>query len=36
MPRSDVQKKDDLLDLGRLTLVSAWAAEGKDRVQVAE
>ena len=35
VPRSDITKKDELLDMARLTLVSAWAADGKERVQIA-
>ncbi|MDP6424568.1 MAG: GGDEF domain-containing protein, partial [Planctomycetota bacterium] len=35
VPRTGVNRKDDLLDLARLTLVSAWAAEGDQRVCLA-
>ncbi len=36
VPKSSVETKDDLLDLLRMTLVSAWSAEGSDRVQIAD
>lgn len=35
VPLAGVERKDELLDLARLTLVSAWAGSGEERVQVA-
>jgi GGDEF domain-containing protein len=35
VPRAGIERKDDLLDLLRLTLVSAWAGQGAGRVVVA-
>lgn len=35
VPLAGVERKDELLDLARLTLVAAWAGEGDDRVRVA-
>lgn len=35
VPLAGVERKDELLDLARLTLVSAWASEGEERVRVA-
>ena len=36
VPKASVETKDDLLDLLRMTLVSAWSASGADRVQIAD
>lgn len=36
VPKASIETKDDLLDLLRMTLVSAWSAEGNDRVQIAD
>jgi diguanylate cyclase (GGDEF)-like protein len=35
VPRTGIERKDDLLDLARLTLVAAWAGEGHERIQLA-
>lgn len=35
VPLAGVERKDELLDLARLTLVSAWAGNGEARVQIA-
>ena len=36
VPKASIETKDDLLDLLRMTLVSAWSAEGSERVQIAD
>jgi diguanylate cyclase (GGDEF)-like protein len=35
MPRHGIERKDDLLDLARLTLIQAWSAKGDERIQLA-
>ena len=35
VPWTGVERKDELLDLARLTLVEAWASSGEERVRVA-
>ena len=36
VPRRGIERKDDLLDLARLTLVHAWAETGTKRVRLAQ
>lgn len=36
VPRTGIDRKDDLLDLARLTLVAAWAESGERRVRIAD
>ena len=36
VPRRGIERKDDLLDLARLTLVHAWAETGSKRVRLAQ
>ncbi|PIE23713.1 MAG: hypothetical protein CSA62_06290 [Planctomycetota bacterium] len=34
-PRHGIERKDELLDLARLTLIQAWSATGEGRIQLA-